>query len=309
MKTAHFVACLALIVAAGMMSVSCDETSETGTLGCRTDLDCLDPVKEFCNIPEGETTGTCELRGEPCSQCDPLDELCIDEQCVPKWGPCNPFNGDADCFPCQTCDGALMLCTGEPCLEDGDKDDDVTEAGDATDDDDAVAEEEVVTEQGEEDVVTSCSSDSECPEGHFCGENRTCVAGCTINTSLCDDDPGTCNPMNGKCECCDPHCEEGTECNFSGSSWYCGSPCEPPCPDGYACNNGSCIEVRCSSCPPGYMCSRDTCYKCVPDPDGDQDIERRSVPSSREACLPASSPCVEGVSKCCSGACIMGNCM
>jgi len=310
MKTAHVVGLLAITFAVGMLTLSCNQTSETGAMGCRTDLDCLNPVKEYCLILDGATTGSCQLRGEPCAACDPLDELCIDQQCVPKWGPCNATIGNDGCFPCQVCDPTLMLCTGEPCLEDGDKDDDIADTTDAADTDDIVVETETPSEESDQDdAVISCSSDSDCPEGHFCGENRTCVPGCTINTSLCADDPGSCNPMNGKCECCDPHCEEGTECNFSGSSWYCGQKCEPPCPDGYACNNGSCIEVRCSTCPAGYVCSRDSCYKCVPDPDGDQDIERRSVPMNQKACLPASSPCVEGVSKCCSGACIMGNCM
>ena len=306
MKATYLVAFLMTLFMVIVLGVACNEATTTSYLGCRTDLDCANPLKEYCSIQQGAETGSCMLRGEPCSQCNPLDELCVNDQCVPKWGACNPALESADCFPCQLCDPSLMLCTGEPCLTDGDADDDVA---DISDNQDVVAEEDSPAETADQDeAVTSCTSDSNCPENYFCSETRTCVPGCTINTALCDNDPGTCNPMNGRCECCNPHCQDGTACNFSGSSWYCGEECEPPCPDGYACNNGSCIEVRCSTCPAGYVCDATTCFRCVPDPDGDQDIERRSTRSGK-ACLPASEACVEGVSECCSGGCIMGHCM
>ena len=308
MKTTYLAAFLMAVFMTAALGSACNETTSMASLGCRTDLDCANPVAEYCHITGDSETGTCELRGDPCDACNPLEELCIDDQCVPKWGPCNPALESADCLPCQLCDSSLMLCTGEPCLTDGDADadDDTANTGDA---EDTVAEEDAPAEIADEDEApASCIADSDCPENHYCGENRICVPGCTVNTALCDNDPGTCNPLNGKCECCDPHCQDGTACNFSGSSWYCGEVCEPPCPDGYACNNGSCIEVRCSTCPNGYTCDASTCFKCVPDPDGDQDIERRSTGGGK-ACLPASEACVEGVSECCSGACILGHCM
>ena len=140
----------------------------------------------------------------------------------------------------------------------------------------------------------------------------------------CRPEEGRCNPVTGACEWCEPPCEEGEACNYTGTLWYCGNPCVPPCPDGFACSGGTCIELRCPRrCEPCYTCNAMSGYVCTFDPgdprcaDGDTSPWGPATPDNTAAkpirpayvCQPAASPCIEGLANCCSGACVMGYCL
>ena len=300
-----FVAIMA-VFALSMVVVSCNSSEnpppdgDNVNIPCNTNLDC--PNKWVCDPVES----VCKQSSDPCDLCDPQTQFCENNACVDIYPSCPP---DDNCHPGQVCDYIIGKCTGT--ILDGDKDDAVEDDTVVTDGDDVVSDGDDAEPEPEQDPDpdVSCRLDSDCPANMICGPSRMCIPDCTVNG--CEAEEGTCNPINGRCECCSPHCEDGEQCNYSNSAWYCGSPCEPPCPDGYACSGGSCIELRCPTCPNGYYCDASTCFVCKRGiTDGDTDIERRSTPvPGQDACLPATAPCVEGVSECCSGACIMGNCM
>ncbi len=56
---------------------------------------------------------------DPCAQCDPDTQVCYGGVCRDLHAQCM---GDDMCLPCQTCE--QYVCTGDPCLEDGDIDTD-----------------------------------------------------------------------------------------------------------------------------------------------------------------------------------------
>jgi hypothetical protein len=293
-----FVIMMAAMVTACNSSDSDPDGDVNRPIPCQTNMDC--PNKWICDPAES----VCKQSSNPCDLCDPQTQFCENDTCVDIYPSCPP---EDNCHPGQTCDYTIGKCTGA--IADGDKEEDAEETPVVTDGDEVLPDgDDAEPEPDTSDPDVSCRLDSDCPANMICGPSRMCVPDCTVNG--CESDEGTCNPVNGRCECCSPHCEEGEQCNYNTNAWYCGSPCEPPCPQGYACSGGSCIELRCPTCPSGYYCDASTCFVCKRGTtDGDNDIERRSTPVPGDACLPATAPCVEGVSECCSGACIMGNCM
>ncbi len=298
----------AILIFAGMFLTQCDSGQKTtpSKVACIVDDDC--PKNQACVnkvcVPkvdgdEAEQNTSCITDADCAGGAEEM--ICMDSVCVPKFKSCT---SNADCYPCQTCDMVTGRCVGEPCKPDGDEaENDTTDNNGDTED----ANDNVTTDGDEEPEPTTCRKDSDCPENMICSPEMKCVTDCTQRG--CQSDEGRCNPNTGHCEWCDPQCEAGESCNFNPTAWYCGSPCEPPCPDGYACQDSECVELRCpGSCPPGYECSGNTGYICRPQ---EVEPEHRMVPTPVQGatCLPPTTPCIEGVSECCSGACIMGHCM
>ena len=284
---------------------SCDRASpDASDPKCQYDRDCGSGF--ICQLENGEAVGVCVP--DPCAACVPLRERCDERQCVPVYPYCNRHD---DCRSGEYCDQVYLVCVAL----NGDQDADDSVAGDTADDDgdDAEnAEDDVPAEiTGEDDAVTQgCQGDGDCPAGYICTGLRTCIPGCVLDNSLCDDDFGSCNPRNYHCEDCDPMCDPGETCNYHVNAWYCGTPCEPPCPDGYACSGGSCVELRCPGCPSGYYCDFSTGYVCKRACCLDGDTSQKAgsgIP--RPVCIPGMGECRMGIDSCCSGVCFEGHCM
>ncbi len=156
-----------------------------------------------------------------------------------------------------------------------------------------------------------CTNDDDCTTGHHCGSvagGSACVEDCE-NDGDCPEG-ASCNPNNGRCDFCVTTCTATQCCNWNVDFWYCGSCCEPPCPEGQACQGGACVNLQCPlECDECEFCGPETGYVCERDPDctvdGDTDTESRDV-----QCLEAGDACGEpGMDGCCSGICLMGQCL
>ncbi len=317
---------LALLAAlAALLAVSVAACSSSGAKGgkeiiCTTERDCPTSLP-VCQIDPITTVGKCVaiVDGDPAEQEASENGACTTHaECgEAKYCECGKcLNNSKACFknsdcktPCQTCKDGSCIGDPSPCANPvcGDVDGD-EEA--LPGDEDLVETEETIVETSDpdpepEEAPSSCKSDSECPAGKICGPSRTCIDKCTSGS--CATGEGKCNSVTGHCECCATPCASGQACNYNTTSWYCDAPCSPPCPQNYACSGGSCVQLNCPVCQSGYRCAADTCYVCEKTQTGDSD--REGPPPVQAACLPPTSPCIEGVSECCSGACIMGHCM
>ena len=286
-------------------TAGCDDAApDASDTKCQYDRDCAGGF--VCSLEDGEAVGVCVP--DPCGACVPLRERCVQQQCVPVYPYCNRHE---DCRSGEYCDQIYFVCVslnGDQDADDGSVADTADDAG--TDEGEGDGSDDGVQDIAEEDDAAAqrCLGDGDCPAGYICTGQRTCVPGCVLDNTLCDDDPGTCNPRTHRCECCDPVCASGETCNYSMNAWYCGTPCEPPCPDGYSCSGGSCVELRCPTCPAGYYCDASTCYVCKR---GIVDGDTGSGAGTHSAlpCIPGMGECRSGIDSCCSGVCFEGHCM
>ena len=307
------VACMLLVI-----PVACDFDASVSFTEKRGDYDLpadaeTDPAETETETPEIEPEPQCSS-DEDCNQ--PW-ELCIKGICVPRFPDCYY---DEDCPEGQYCEEDTQTCVDWPV--DGDTDDaDNTDPDnvdpwdpDWPDTDPDWPDTDPDRDNGDRDRDDTADPDP-------ADRDDQPVIDCT--STGCLPEQGVCNPVTGNCEWCDPPCETGESCNYTGTLWYCGNPCIPPCPDGFACSGGTCIELRCPRCEPCYTCSALSGYICAFDPtdprcvDGDSTWNEPQTPDmmngkkARPAytCQPAASPCIEGLANCCSGACVMGYCL
>lgn len=232
---------------------------------------------------------------------DPVYEFCMNQCCEPRFPPC-PSGSATECWPGQSCvqqlDGSWKCETaidGDKPIDDGDEvDGDVPVTdGDEVDGD----------QIGDCGTATVCQRSSDCPNGQVCGNGGCCTDHCS--TAGCPNG-GTCNTLNGYCEWCDESCSANQCCNYHENFWYCGSCCIPPCAEGQACQGGRCVPLQCPTCGPCEICGPETGWQCDEDSsctDGD------GTERGGDSCLPANAACIEGVDVCCSGTCLMGTCL
>ena len=293
-----------LLALAGLVLVTCDSSPSVIRWG---DIDgqeiCILLCKDGYVLNESLcicTAVTTCVKDEDCNQ---PEEFCLEGQCVERYPDCPP---EENCWDGQVCDFLLGKCV-DSAVTDGDPDDDPET--------DPLADGDTPDLPGDDDWSDPADADDLWPEVPDTGEELP-PDDCRVTGCLLDE--GKCNPATGRCEWCNPPCDANEECNYHPSGWYCGAPCDPACPDGYACSDSACVLLVCPRCPPCYYCSGSTGYLCVEDPnctvDGDRDPERTNEPTPQRPvfvnpCMPAATPCMEGISNCCSGACVMGYCL
>lgn len=125
--------------------------------------------------------------------------------------------------------------------------------------------------------TSSCSADSECPNGFSCfaslgqciPSNFECAA-CQQSPceagQFCNTTTGECGPPQGLCGNCseDAGCADGRVCRNTGNSANCVQTCtqDGDCPDGNTCTDGACIPDSGVCDPCAGICGGDSPY-CV----------------------------------------------
>ena len=247
-----------------------------GDQACLRDDQCIDP-DQYCNVPMGQNTGTCEdgCRTDPdnCPEgqlCDAASRMCVDEPCgtdddcdagqycdgdgacidgCREGQDCGEPDADGRSLVCNTdsrsCEPLFPCCNADACTEEL-PDACAAGGGDVIDG---------VATCGQNPCGDECEEDTQCALGQYCNlEDNRCADGCRL------DDPSTCLPS----EFCDPdkhtcetqmcidddECPDDRYCDEDTNLCVIGCRDEPDnCPDGEQCVDRECVS-RCNPAAP-----------------------------------------------------------